>query len=425
MKHHYFEKAEILCVGTELLIGDIVNTNAAYISRRLATLGIGVYRQAVVGDNPTRLAEDLRGALSRTDLVVMSGGLGPTFDDLTKETAAAVMGKKLYMHEESLARIENFFRSTGRTMTENNKKQAMMPEGATVFPNDYGTAPALAMENEEGKVVVMLPGPPRELEPLFREQVEPYLQKRCAAVLVSRNLHIIGMGESSVEAALPEAIRNSENPTVAPYCDTGEVRLRVTAKAATEREAGEMADRMAAELMKLPLGAYVYGVDIPSPAHALIALLEEQGLTVATAESCTGGLLAGELTSVAGCSAVMAGGVVVYQEREKTLLLGISSETLATHTAVSATVAREMAEGACRVLGADVGIATTGYAGPGGGTPEEPVGTVYMAVSFRGETAVERLSLSSKRDRKYIRDVAVKRAISFALSLLRQKTKKS
>ena len=425
MKNNFFEKAEILCVGTELLIGDIVNTNAAYLSRRLATLGIGVYRQAVVGDNPARLAEDLRAALSRADLVVMSGGLGPTYDDLTKETAAAVMGKKLYMHEESLARIEHFFRSTGRTMTENNKKQAMMPEGAVVFRNDYGTAPALAMENEEGKVVVMLPGPPRELEPLFREQVEPYLRKRCAAVMVSRNLHIIGMGESSVEAALPEAIRNSSNPTVAPYCDTGEVRLRVTAKAPTVEEAGAMADRMAAELMQLPLGAYVYGIDVPSPAHALIALLETEKLTVATAESCTGGLMAGELTAIPGCSAVMAGGVVVYQEREKTALLGIAPETLAAHTAVSATVAKEMAEGACRVLGADVGIATTGYAGPGGGTPEEPVGTVYMAVSFRGETVVERLSLSSKRDRKYVRDVAVKRAISFALSFLRQKTKKS
>ena len=425
MKNNFFEKAEILCVGTELLIGDIVNTNAAYLSRRLATLGIGVYRQAVVGDNPARLAEDLRAALSRADLVVMSGGLGPTYDDLTKETAAAVMGKKLYMHEESLARIEHFFRSTGRTMTENNKKQAMMPEDAVVFRNDYGTAPALAMENEEGKVVVMLPGPPRELEPLFREQVEPYLRKRCAAVMVSRNLHIIGMGESSVEAALPEAIRNSSNPTVAPYCDTGEVRLRVTAKAPTAEEAGAMADRMAAELMQLPLGAYIYGIDVPSPAHALIALLETEKLTVATAESCTGGLMAGELTAIPGCSAVMAGGVVVYQEREKTALLDIAPETLAAHTAVSATVAKEMAEGACRVLGADVGIATTGYAGPGGGTPEEPVGTVYMAVSFRGETVVERLSLSSKRDRKYVRDVAVKRAISFALSFLRQKTKKS
>jgi nicotinamide-nucleotide amidase len=425
MKNRLFEKAEILCVGTELLIGDIVNTNAAYLSRRLATLGIGVYRQAVVGDNPARLADDLRAALSRADLVVMSGGLGPTFDDLTKETAAAVMGKTLYMHQPSLARIEHFFASTGRTMTENNKKQAMMPEGATVFPNDYGTAPALAMENEEGKVVVMLPGPPRELEPLFREQVEPFLARRCTGVLFSRNLHIIGMGESSVEASLPKEILDCPNPTVAPYCDTGEVRLRVTAKAATEQEAAQLADEMVAKLMTLPLSACVYGIDVPTPAHALVAQLQKHGLTVGTAESCTGGLVAGELTAVAGCSDVMAGGVVTYQEREKIALLGVSPETLATHTAVSTAVARQMAEGAARVLGVDLAIATTGYAGPGGGTEKDPVGTVYLAACFRGETVVERLSLSSKRDRKYIREVAAKRAVSLALSFLREKTKKS
>ena len=425
MNNRFIEKAEILCVGTELLIGDIVNTNAAYLSRRLATLGIGVSRQAVVGDNPARLAEDLRAALSRADLVVMSGGLGPTYDDLTKETAAAVMGRTLYMHQPSLARIEHFFASTGRTMTDNNKKQAMMPEGAVVFPNDYGTAPALAMENEEGKIVVMLPGPPRELEPLFREQVEPYLARRCTGVLFSRNLHIIGMGESSVEASLPGEILDCPNPTVAPYCDTGEVRLRVTAKAPTEEEAAAMADAMVARLMQLPLAGYVYGIDVPSPAHALIAQLQKQGMTVATAESCTGGLVAAELTAVAGCSDVMAGGIVSYQEREKVALLGVSPETLATHTAVSEAVAREMAAGACRALQTDLAIATTGYAGPGGGTEQDPVGTVYIAVCFGGETTVERLSLSAKRDRKYIREVAAKRAVSAALRILRQKTENS
>ena len=244
MERRYLEKAEILCVGTELLIGDIVNTNAAYLSRRLAAMGIGVYRQAVVGDNPARLAEDVRAALSRADLVVMSGGLGPTYDDLTKETVASVFGRKMYCHQPSLARIEEYFSATGRVMTENNKKQAQMPEGAVVFQNDYGTAPALALENEEGQVVIMLPGPPRELEPLFREQAEPFIKERTRAVMVSRNLHIIGMGESAVESVLPREYLESENPTVAPYCAPGEVRLRVTARAKNDGEARLLCDEM-------------------------------------------------------------------------------------------------------------------------------------------------------------------------------------
>ncbi len=420
MKNNCFERAEILCVGTELLIGDIVNTNAAYLSRRLATLGIGVYRQAVVGDNPARLAEDVRAALSRSDLVVMSGGLGPTYDDLTKETVAGVFGRKMEMHAPSLARIESYFSATGRAMTDNNKKQALMPEGAVVFPNDYGTAPALALENEEGRVVVMLPGPPRELEPLFREQVEPYLKKRCAAILVSRNLHIIGMGESTVESELPEEIKSSENPTVAPYCATGEVRLRVTARDADEAHATRLCDEMVERLMTLPLGKYVYGIDVPDPEHALVAELITRGMTVATAESCTGGLIAKKLTDVAGCSAVVAGGVVTYQTREKEKILGVDPALIEAHTVVSAPVAEAMAQGALARLAVDLAIATTGFAGPGGGTEAEPVGTVYVAVATKDKVISRRLSLGARRDRAYIREVASVRAISEALGFLRK-----
>ena len=411
-------RAEILCVGTELLIGDIVNTNAAYLSRRLAALGIGVYRQSVVGDNPERLAADLRTALERADLVVTSGGLGPTYDDLTKETAAAVFGRGMQMHEESLARIERYFTATGRVMTENNKKQAMMPEDAIVFPNDYGTAPALALENDEGKVLVMLPGPPRELEPMFREQVEPYLQKRCDAVLFSRNIHIVGMGESAVEAALPKELLDSPNPTLAPYCIAGEVRLRVTAKAADEGSAAALCDTMVEQVKKTPVAPFIYGIDTPSAEAALIALLQERGLTVCTAESCTGGLIAKRLTDVAGCSSVVAGGVVTYQTREKTRLLGVPEALIEAHTVVSEPVALAMAKGALAALDTDVAIATTGYAGPGGGTEQHPVGTVYIAVATKEKAVCRRLSLSPLRDRAYIRTVAATNAILDAWRLL-------
>ncbi len=411
-------RAEILCVGTELLIGDIVNTNAAYLSRRLAALGIGVYRQSVVGDNPERLAADLRTALDRADLVVTSGGLGPTYDDLTKETAAAVFGRGMEMHEESLARIERYFTATGRVMTENNKKQAMMPKGAIVFPNDYGTAPALALENDEGKVLVMLPGPPRELEPLFCEQVEPYLQTRCDAVLFSRNIHIAGMGESAVEAALPHELLESANPTLAPYCIAGEVRLRVTAKADSREHAAALCDRMVEKVKATPVAPYIYGIDTPSAEAALVALLAERGLTVCTAESCTGGLIAGRLTNVPGCSSVVAGGAVTYQTREKTRLLGVPEELIEKHSVVSEPVALSMAKGALAALDADVAIATTGYAGPGGGTEQDPVGTVYIAVATKEKAVCRRLSLSPLRDRAYIRTVASTNAILDAWRLL-------
>ena len=418
MNKPHLRRAEILCVGTELLIGDIVNTNAAYLSRRLAALGIGVYRQSVVGDNPARLAADLRTALERADLVITSGGLGPTYDDLTKETAATVFGRTMSMHAESLARIERYFSATGRVMTENNKKQAMMPEGAIVFPNDYGTAPALALENDQGKVLIMLPGPPRELEPMFREQVEPFLRPRCDAVLFSRNIHIAGMGESAVEAALPRELLESANPTLAPYCIAGEVRLRITAKAENETVAAAMCDDMVKKVQNTPVAPHVYGIDTPSAEAALIELLQTRGLTVCTAESCTGGLIAKRLTDVAGCSSVVAGGVVTYQTREKTRLLGVPEELIEAHTVVSEPVALAMAKGALAALDTDVAIATTGYAGPGGGTAEDPVGTVYIAVATKEKAVCHRLSLSPWRDRAYIRTVAATNAILDAWRLL-------
>ncbi len=411
-------RAEILCVGTELLIGDIVNTNAAYLSRRLATLGIGVYRQSVVGDNKERLAADLRTALSRADLVITSGGLGPTADDMTKEIAAEVFGRKMVLHAPSLARIERYFAATGREMTPNNRKQAMMPEGAIVFDNDYGTAPALALTNDEGKVLILLPGPPRELEPLFREKAEPFLRPRCGAALFSRNVHICGMGESAVEAALPRELLESDNPTVAPYCIAGEVRLRVTAKAGDENTAAALCDEAVERIKTTPVGGYIYAIDTPSPEAALVEQLLKRGLTVTTAESCTGGLIAKRLTDIAGSSAAVVGGFVTYQTPTKTQLLGVPAELIEKHGVVSAEVASAMAEGARRVLGADIAISTTGYAGPGGGDKENPVGTVYIAVATKERTLVRRFNASPLRDRAYIRTVAATNAILDALHAL-------
>ena len=415
-----FRQAEILCVGTELLMGDVINTNAAFLARRLAALGIGVYRQAVVGDNPARLAEDLRAALTRVDLVILSGGLGPTFDDLTKETAAAVFGRSMEMHRPSLDRITTYFAATGRTMTDNNRKQAMMPQGAVVFENDYGTAPGLALIDEEGRAAVLLPGPPGELEPMFKTKVEPFLRTRTDAVLVSRNVRIMGMGESAVEAALPDDVRNSLNPTVAPYCDPGEVRLRVTAKADDEQTAAALCDDMVKRLKQTPFGDFIYGVDVSSAEAALVAELKRRGLTVATAESCTGGLLLKRLTDIPGCSAVVAGGAVAYQTREKEAVLGIPHELIEHYTVVSEPVARAMAEATRRVFDADVAIATTGYAGPGGGTEQEPVGTVYVAVATPRGTDCRRLSLSPRRDRDYIRRVAASTGFVDALRALQK-----
>ena len=237
--------AEILCVGTELLLGDIVNTNAAFLSRALAALGIPVYLQTVVGDNPKRLGKALADALSHSDLVITSGGLGPTYDDLTKETVAAYFGRGMELHEESLERCRAYFKRTNRVMPENNVKQAMMPKGAVVFPNDYGTAPALAVEDAAtGKTVIMLPGPPRELEPIFREQVTPYLRRRSEEVFFSKNIHLFGIGESQAEGYVRALMEESVNPTLAPYCQAGEVRFRVTARAGDETTAASMCDEM-------------------------------------------------------------------------------------------------------------------------------------------------------------------------------------
>lgn len=407
--------AEILCVGTELLLGDIVNTNAAFLAGRLASMGIAVYHQTVVGDHPERLRVALADAFEghgrpAADLVILSGGLGPTYDDLTKETVAAFFGRALSMHEPSLTRIADFFARTGRIMTDNNKKQAMMPEGCVVFPNDYGTAPALAV-GDGTRTAVMLPGPPAELVPIFNEQVVPFLRRYTEGVLISRNIHIMGLGESAVESMLKDLMVSSENPTVAPYCKSGEVRLRVTARAESEAAASALCDGVVDVIREHPgIKPYIYGVDCGNTETALVRLFTERGLTVATAESCTGGLIGARITAVSGASQVFLGGCITYTNEMKIRLLGVDPATIDAHTEVSAETAAEMAAGVRERLGSDVGLSATGYAGPTGGTDENPVGTVYVGVATKDGAHAFRLYYRQK-SRDYVREAAASRVM--------------
>ena len=407
--------AEILCVGTELLLGDIVNTNASYISRRLAALGIPVYRQAVVGDNPERMRQAIAGSFSRSDCLILTGGLGPTCDDITKEIVAEYFGLPLELNEEALERMKSYFSSTGRTMTKNNEKQAMAPRGARVLQNDYGTAPGLIIEEGE-KTAILLPGPPIELEPMWRDRVEPYLFERSDSVIVSKNIHVLGMGESAVEEKLRSMMTELTNPTVAPYAGNGEVRVRVSARARDEATASAMCDSLIEEIGKTEVGEFIYGIDVDSIENALLLSLRKRGMTVACAESCTGGLIAKRITDIAGCSDVFLGGCVTYAVDAKVKLIGVSRETIEKYGVVSAETASEMARGVRLALGADIGIATTGIAGPGGGTPEQPVGTVYIAVSTAEGESSRLLRLSPKRSREFIRICAATNAMKLALN---------
>lgn len=412
------KSAEILCVGTEILIGDIVNTNAAYISRQLAMLGISQYYQGVVGDNPERLENAIRDALSRSDLLIMSGGLGPTYDDLTKETAARCMGRELYLDQRSLERIKAHFVFRGRQMTKNNEKQAYIPRGSVIFDNNAGTAPGCAIEDyENGKIIIMLPGPPFELIRMFTESVIPYLSAFTGKVFVSKNVNIFGMGESAVENELKTLMMEATNPTVATYCGEGEVRLRVTASGATEAECALLCDDMIERIRKTAVNDFIYGIDT-SIAQATVQGYKAKNKTLAVTESCTGGLISKRLTDVSGCSDMFGYGAVTYANEAKMTLLGVSEQTLAQHGAVSAQTACEMAQGIRRLSGADVGISTTGIAGPTGGTDKKPVGLVYIGVSSEKGTVAHEFRFTGDRDR--VRLLASGNALDLALKELKK-----
>ncbi len=394
-------RTEIIAVGTELLLGEIVNTDAPMIAQGLAELGIGVYFQTVCGDNPDRLKSVLEVAKQRADLIITTGGLGPTADDLTKETIAAAFGKGLVRDEESMARLREHFK--GRTMTKNNEKQADVPEGCTVFQNDWGTAPACAFEGE-GCLVIMLPGPPRECTPLFREKVMPFLEKRRGGALCSRYVKVFGMGESEMASRLSRQMDTWENPTAAPYAKEGECLVRITAMGKDKEEAFAMTEPAVREVRQV-LGDVVYGVDVDSLEQVVVQEMTARGLTLATAESCTGGLMGKRITDVPGASACYLGGVVSYQNEVKENLLGVRHETLITKGAVSEDTACQMAEGVRKALGADIGISTTGVAGPEGGTPEKPVGLIYVGISTKDKTWAVRI-LRPRQSRESLRRLA-------------------
>lgn len=370
--------AELIAVGTELLLGNIANTNAQFLSKELSTLGINVFYHTVVGDNPERLQTAVEVARGRADIIITTGGLGPTCDDLTKQTLAAAFGKKLEYHEDTATALKNYFDRLGRTITENNYQQAMLPEGCTVLQNDRGTAPGCAF-SADGCLVIMLPGPPNECEAMFLNQAAPLLRELSDGMIVSRTLRVYGIGESAAEALLRDQMNALQNPTLAPYAKGGEVELRITAKANTEEEAKALIAPVEEEVRSI-LGDKIYGADVDSLEAVCLDLLTTAGLTVGTAESCSGGIIAKRLSDRPGASKVFAGSIVSYSNRVKEQVLGVPAELLQSKGAVSPEVATAMAKGARAALGCDIVVSTTGVAGPGPDEAGNPAGLVYVAI---------------------------------------------
>lgn len=413
---------EILAVGTEILLGDIINTDAAYIAGRLAALGFSSYRQSVIGDNDGRLCDAIREAFGRADILILTGGLGPTCDDITKTSVAEVFGLPLEMHEKTKEDIEAFFRERNRVMTENNLAQAMIPKGAVVFANDWGTAPGVAVTGiplgmAEEKTAILLPGPPSECEPMFTERVEPWLAARSGFTIHSLNLHLYGIGESGAEAILRPIMEESRNPTVAPYACEHEVRIRITAKGETVEECRRLCEAMAERVAATEAGQYIYTrSETPWEAKNAIVLklidsLRKHGKTVAAAESCTAGMFCSRIGDIPGASDILLGGVVSYANEVKENILGVPGEILRTVGAVSEPCAAKMAEGVRRITGADITVSVTGIAGPGGGTPDKPVGTVCFGLADEKGTVTETVHFGYKSDRAKIRRLTVARAM--------------
>ena len=399
--------AELISVGTELLMGQVLNTDAQFMAQQLAPAGVNVYHQVTVGDNPARLEETLRVALNRADFVILSGGLGPTADDLTKHTVAAVLGLEMVRSEAAEQTLRARFQNMRREMTPNNLRQADFPAGAILLDNPYGTAQGCIVETGD-RAVALLPGPPRELFPMFVAEILPYLERKSGHRLFSRELRIFGMGESSVEHTLRDLFEQQENPTIAPYAKTGEVTLRLSARCADDAEGEALVAPLIAEVCER-LGDIVYSTEGEPLPQVCGRLLEEKGLLFAAAESCTGGLLSSMLVDVPGSSSYFMEGAITYSDAAKMRRLGVSTAILRAHGAVSAECAKEMAQGMCRTAGADYALATTGIAGPGGGTAGKPVGLVYVALSNGKETIVKELHLTG--DRARIREITVLHAL--------------
>ncbi|WP_027633548.1 competence/damage-inducible protein A [Clostridium hydrogeniformans] len=391
-------RAEIISVGTELLLGDIVNTNAQFLAKELADLGIDMYHQTVVGDNEERLLRAFDEAFKTCDIIITTGGLGPTEDDLTKEMAAKYFNKELICHEESYRHLEEYFKKSGMRLSENNKKQAYFPKDAIILKNICGTAPGAIIKGENNKAIVVLPGPPREMTTMFKNEVKPYLESLTDSVLVSKVLRICGIGESHMEEKVKHIIHKYENPTIAPYAKDGEAILRLTAKAKNEKEAKNIIEPAENDIREI-LKDNIYGEGDTSLDHVVAKLLVDKNLKIGVAESCTGGLLASMLISYPGISKVFLEGAVTYSNDAKMRTLGVKKETLDRFGAVSEETAKEMAEGIAKRCEGDIGVSITGIAGPDGGTVEKPVGLVYVGLYIKGEIKVKKLTLQGDRDR--------------------------
>ncbi len=414
-KINEIKTAQIICVGTEILLGDILNTNTAFLAQQLAALGISVYRQSVVGDNPKRITAEIEDAYSHADMIIFSGGLGPTCDDLTKETVSEYFGLTMYTDTRSQQLIETYFNSIGREMPKNNIKQALIPQGAEIFENSCGTAPGIAIYDElTNKTAILLPGPPVELCAMFEKSVRDYLRKRSHFVFMSRNVHVFGLGESRVEEILRD-LMDSENPTVAPYAKAGEARVRITARAQSEEIALNMCANIIEKVQETEVGQYIYGINCDSVEGALLPLLRQKGFKISCAESCTGGLICKRITDIAGSSDVFSGGAVTYANEAKVKMLGVSADDIEKYGAVSEQIALQMARGIRLSLGSDIGISSTGIAGPNGGTDIKPVGTVYIAISTKDKEFAKKLNLSGARDRDYIRYTSASHALMLAV----------
>lgn len=403
-------KAEIIAVGTELLLGDILNTNAQFLSKELAMLGVEVYHQTVIGDNDERLLEAFDEAFKRCDVIITSGGLGPTKDDITKEIAAKYLGKELILNEDELKNIEQYFNKTGKKMTENNKKQAYFPKDDIILKNNNGTAPGAIMKGENGGIIIVLPGPPKELIPMFKESVVPYLKDTAGCTLYSKVLRLFGIGESTMEDEIKDILESQTNPTVAPYAKEMDLILRITCKAKDEEEAKKLIEPLEKQIrQRLP--EYIYGANEDTLESVVAEKLIKENLTMASAESCTGGMLSSKLVNVPSISKVFIEGVVTYSNQSKMGRLSVKKETLEKYGAVSKETAIEMAEGIAKSAKADIGISTTGIAGPDGGTEEKPIGLVYIGLYIKGNTLVKELNIKGSREK--IRTRSTMEALNF------------
>jgi nicotinamide-nucleotide amidase len=390
-------KAEIIAIGTEILLGDIVNSNAQYLAQELAALGVDMYYQQVVGDNEKRIMHAFDEAYSRSDIIITTGGLGPTVDDLTKEVAAKYFNKELIPDGESIEKIKSYFKFRERKMSENNLKQGLIPEGAIIINNHNGTAPGVIIE-ENKKIMIILPGPPKEMKPMFEETVKPYLQKKTDSILVSKMVKILGIGESSVAEEIKDLIDAQTNPTIAPYAKEVGVMLRITAKANNREEALKLIEPVVKQI-KDRLGDNVYATEDIGIEDVVAKLLIKNNLTISTAESCTGGMIASSFINYPGISEVFLEGAVTYSNKAKHNRLGVKNETLDKYGAVSEETAREMAIGIAETAKSDVSIITTGIAGPEGGTAEKPVGLVYIGVYVQGQVTVQRCLFKGNRNK--------------------------